>query len=89
MLLSALLPNGHAHSTCMAADAFGAVRNDQGLDIPALRRHLTGGGKLQDFPGGEQCLHCWVGAVMCSLSGLCIPGLKHDHEDCHVPKLAL
>eukprot|EP00891_Asterochloris_glomerata_P007737 jgi/Astpho2/7737/Aster-07579 len=35
------------------SDAYGAVRNDKGLDIPALRKHLTEGGKLQDFPGGE------------------------------------
>ena len=34
------------------SDAFGAVRNDEGLNIAELRRHLAAGGKLADFPGG-------------------------------------
>ena len=71
MLTSARLPNKHAHFTCMAADAYGAVRNDKGLDIPALRKHLTEGGKLQDFPGGEFTLK--VGKA---LYRLCIQGLS-------------
>ncbi len=37
-----------------ASDAFGATRNEKGLDIPALRKHLGTGAKLADFPGGEQ-----------------------------------
>ena len=57
VLTSACLLNKHADFACMAADAYGAVRNDKGLDIPALRKHLTEGGKLQDFPGGEQYSH--------------------------------
>ncbi|DBA97999.1 hypothetical protein WJX82_003201 [Trebouxia sp. C0006] len=36
-----------------ASDAFGATRNEKGLDIPALRKHLGTGAKLADFPGGE------------------------------------
>ena len=38
-----------------ASDAFGATRNEKGLDIPALRKHLGTGAKLADFPGGDQC----------------------------------
>jgi glutamate dehydrogenase (NAD(P)+) len=41
------------------SDAFGAVRaagggggGSPGLDIPALRAHVAGGGALADFPGG-------------------------------------
>ena len=34
------------------SDAFGAVENAEGLNIPELRRHLAAGGKLADFPGG-------------------------------------
>ena len=37
-----------------ASDAFGAIRNDQGLDVPALRRHLASGAKLSEFTGGSQ-----------------------------------
>jgi glutamate dehydrogenase/leucine dehydrogenase len=36
------------------SDAFGAVRNDEGLNIAELRRHLAAGGKLADFPGGAR-----------------------------------
>ncbi len=36
-----------------ASDAFGATRNEGGLDIPALRKHLGTGAKLADFPGGD------------------------------------
>jgi len=37
-----------------ASDAFGATKNENGLDIPALRKHLGTGAKLADFPGGDQ-----------------------------------
>ena len=71
--ISARLPNRHAHVTCTTADAYGAVHNDKGLDIPALRKHLTEGGKLQDFPGGEQCLPIEGGCcdVQPCLGGAC------------------
>ena len=36
-----------------ASDAFGATRNEKGLDIPALRKHLGTGAKLAHFPGGD------------------------------------
>lgn len=34
------------------ADIDSAIRNDAGLDIPALRRHVASGKPLKDFPGG-------------------------------------
>ena len=46
-----------------ASDAFGAVRNSQGLDIPALRAHLATGAKLADFPGGKQAACLVVSCV--------------------------
>jgi glutamate dehydrogenase (NAD(P)+) len=37
------------------SDAFGAIRNDAGIDAHALVRHLhQEGGKLVDFPGAEE-----------------------------------
>jgi len=36
-----------------ASDAYGAVRNDQGLDAHELHRHLASGGKLHEFEAGE------------------------------------
>lgn len=42
------------------SDRDGAMTNEKGLDIPALRRHLRAappfGGSLLSFPGGECCL---------------------------------
>lgn len=38
------------------SDAFGAVRNDKGLDVPALRQHLAGGGSLDSFQEGTLLL---------------------------------
>ena len=49
------------------SDAFGGIHNDKGLDITALRRHVAGGGKLQDYPeceptagliASELIMHC-------------------------------
>lgn len=37
-----------------ASDAFGAIKNGEGLDVPALRSHLATGAKLSDFTGGDQ-----------------------------------
>lgn len=49
-----------------ASDAFGAVKNEQGLDVPALRKHIATGAKLADFPGGMLitiCLEFATGAA--------------------------
>ena len=37
------------------SDAFGAIRSDEGIDVLALRKHMTrDGGRLDDFPGAEK-----------------------------------
>ena len=35
------------------SDAFGAVYNEQGLNIKALRKHIADGKPLKDFPEGK------------------------------------
>ncbi|CAK0786719.1 hypothetical protein CVIRNUC_009933 [Coccomyxa viridis] len=35
------------------SDAFGAIYNEKGLDIKALRKHIASGTALKDFPEGE------------------------------------
>jgi glutamate dehydrogenase (NAD(P)+) len=35
-------------------DRYGAVRNPQGIDVPALARHVADGKLLHDFPGAER-----------------------------------
>jgi glutamate dehydrogenase (NAD(P)+) len=35
-------------------DRYGALRNDRGLDVAGLARHVGGGKLLRDFPGGER-----------------------------------
>jgi Glutamate/Leucine/Phenylalanine/Valine dehydrogenase len=44
----------HEHGGKLQAvsDAFGAVYNEKGLDIPALRRHIANRNSLESFPGG-------------------------------------
>jgi glutamate dehydrogenase (NAD(P)+) len=34
-------------------DRYGAIRRDDGIDIPALTRHVASGKLLRDFPGAE------------------------------------
>ena len=34
------------------SDAFGAIHNEKGLDVKALRKHIASGSALKDFPGG-------------------------------------
>ena len=49
------------------SDAFGAIHNEKGLDIKALRKHIASGTALKDFPEGlhQSVLlsavlhHCW------------------------------
>ena len=49
------------------SDAFGAIYNEKGLDIKALRKHIASGSALKDFPEGmhlsvllSALLHnCW------------------------------
>jgi glutamate dehydrogenase (NAD(P)+) len=35
------------------SDAYGAIHHAGGIDVHALHRHVTGGGRLTDFPGVE------------------------------------
>jgi glutamate dehydrogenase (NAD(P)+) len=35
-------------------DRYGAIRNNRGLDVAALSRHVAGGKLLRDFPGAER-----------------------------------
>lgn len=35
------------------SDAYGAIVNREGLDIPGLRRHVEESGEVKDFPGAE------------------------------------
>lgn len=35
------------------SDAFGAVYNEQGLNIKALRKHIAEGKPLKEFPEGK------------------------------------
>lgn len=55
------------------SDRDGAMTNEKGLDIPALRRHLRAappfGGSLLSFPGGKSCLS----AVPISCATPCVP----------------
>ena len=59
------------------SDVSGALRNDGGLDIPAVVAHVAAGNALADFPGGapvggasHRCVH--VCAYVCS--GICSRG---------------
>ena len=51
------------------SDRDGAMTNEKGLDIPALRRHLNAappfGGSLLSFPGGKSCVSN-PPAIMCN-----------------------
>lgn len=51
------------------SDRDGAMTNEKGLDIPALRRHLRAappfGGSLLSFPGGKSCLSSCP-SIMCN-----------------------
>lgn len=40
------------------SDAFGAIYNDKGLNVSALRKHIAAGNKLLDFPECELVLTC-------------------------------
>ena len=44
------------------SDAFGAVYNEQGLDIKALRQHLAEGNMLDAFPEGRLTLSSGAGS---------------------------
>src|SRR5207237_9989244 len=35
-------------------DRYGTIRNERGIDVPALVRHVGAGNLLRDFPGAER-----------------------------------
>jgi glutamate dehydrogenase (NAD(P)+) len=35
-------------------DRYGTIRNERGIDVPALARHVNAGNLLRDFPGAER-----------------------------------
>ncbi|GBG00463.1 glutamate dehydrogenase, partial [Raphidocelis subcapitata] len=41
----------HGGTVSAVSDASGAVINEKGIDVPALRAHIAAGGKLVDFTG--------------------------------------
>ena len=71
------------------SDRDGAMTNEKGLDIPALRRHLRAappfGGSLLSFPGGKSCLSNFP-AMMCDTlcsNHLCSSKLAgHQQKQC-------
>lgn len=62
----------HGGKVTAASDAFGASRNEQGLDILALRSHLATGAKLAEFPGGTHDHPCILCLLACLLSLWCL-----------------
>ncbi len=45
----------HGGKVIAVSDAFGAVYNENGLDIKALRRHIADGDLLSAFSEGASC----------------------------------
>ena len=43
----------HGGKVVAVADAFGAIANESGLDVPALRKHISDGHSLASFPDGK------------------------------------
>jgi len=43
----------HGGKVVAVADAFGAIANESGLDVPALRKHIQDGHSLASFPDGK------------------------------------
>jgi glutamate dehydrogenase (NAD(P)+) len=48
-------------------DRWGAIRNDRGLDVPALHQHTIAGKLLKDFPGAEPIDSKDLFAVPCTV----------------------
>ena len=60
------------------SDRDGAMHNEKGLDIPALRRHLRAappfGGSLLSFPGGNTfaCQTAFCAHATCAEAAACL-----------------
>ena len=68
------------------SDRDGAMTNEKGLDVPALRRHLRAappfGGSLLSFPGGKSCLSNSP-AIMCNTSCTKQHPAGREQKQCH------
>ena len=63
------------------SDARGAIRNDQGIDANALYTHISAGGLITDFDGGEEIDPDDLIAVPCDvLIPAALGGMIHEHN---------
>jgi glutamate dehydrogenase (NAD(P)+) len=63
------------------SDACGAIRNDQGIDANALHTHISEGGLITDFEGGEEIDPDDLIAVPCDvLIPAALGGMIHEHN---------
>jgi glutamate dehydrogenase (NAD(P)+) len=63
------------------SDARGAIRNDQGIDANALHTHISAGGVITDFEGGEEIDPDDLIAVPCDvLIPAALGGMIHEHN---------
>ncbi|HVK07834.1 MAG TPA: Glu/Leu/Phe/Val dehydrogenase [Gemmataceae bacterium] len=52
-------------------DRYGSIRNGRGIDIPALAKHVAGGGLVKDFPGAEVIPDAELLALPCTILAPC------------------
>ena len=63
------------------SDASGAIRAEDGIDADDLARHVTGGGKLVEFPGAEEIPADDQVAIECDvLIPAALGGMIHEHN---------
>ena len=58
------------------SDAFGAVYNEQGLNVKALRKHIAEGKPLKEFPEGQDPARSFAVAYLYIELGVIAVGLK-------------
>ena len=58
-----------------AADFSGAVHNAEGLDVPALIKHVESGGRIADFEGGQRLHRDAIVGVDCDIL---VPAARPD-----------
>ncbi|MBL8861774.1 MAG: Glu/Leu/Phe/Val dehydrogenase [Planctomycetes bacterium] len=51
--IGAMLLHREGYRIISMSDQYGAIRNDKGLDVPAVLQHLKATGKLQGFAGAD------------------------------------
>jgi glutamate dehydrogenase (NAD(P)+) len=63
------------------ADAYGAIRNDSGIDALALHRHISEGGRITEFEGVEEIDPDDLVAVPCDVFiPAALGGMIHEHN---------